>query len=916
MVDGSRREGSTLTGWHDDDAEPALDGAPLLATDNPLRWFRDQRRTNLDPRSVAGPYLEFVGGDRLPGRLTGYTAASPTGAPGFLAVRTVVDLPASAPQEIVMRVLPECLKRIVLRGEPSAPLRPGTVRTASGVVVPYRKLRWSSDGISLLTDQGTRDFRLDELLSIDLPQAEFWPAYFQQLARVSPQADSRLVRLETIDGLLLTTSGDCLRRAALGSNDDVDRWVHLVQPAWSLDPLVVPFRGIRTRSYFQPEEVPLSRVPPAEFEQHSLLGRGWRWQPDRNVAGGPLIVRGTEFGWGIGVHASCQLKYRLPDCASEFQTSVALDRLANRGGCAQATVSVEGEKDAIAFDSGTLLGMQPAVSSGRLPLPASARHLVLQTDATPADAPDAADPLDVRDLVDWLQPTLHLDRRQLKNQVRKLLPGALPDWGRWQVVCGGDEQLAGVTARPQWAGDDPWAARCRWEVISGDAPVCFSSERLVEAGDRWLWIDVRRRSGPASGGVIEVRVDGSVAGRFAPPAEDESGSSVRIVSLAKYQGRRVRIEVAHRPQQSGGTLVWSALRLIDRPTRTRWAKLDVSTMQARGGKLHSLADGSILASDENTPDQQYTLFARSPLRRITAIRLEALPHPSLPKGGPGRGVAGRFVLNRFRAALLPAEREHISARYLRIELPGSQRICSLAEVQAFRGAVNLAPDGKATQSSLEPGGDARWAIDRRTPGNVAAGDRVTFTRLEDDPWWELDFGRSTELDRLVIWNRTDGGFEQRLGDFRVSLRDQRREPVWSKSIRKPPRPSVTLLADPPEEMNLVSVESDGAARDYPAGYLLTGPAASRYGWSTDSGGRRAHVVVFRLAEPVDVAESEMVLRLSHFHQHDKFFDEPIPNLGRFRLSVTGDEGPIAAESVPLEIAGDEPSDSTAPQVGP
>ena len=35
------------------------------------------------------------------------------------------------------------------------------------------------------------------------------------------------------------------------------------------------------------------------------------------------------------------------------------------------------------------------------------------------------------------------------------------------------------------------------------------------------------------------------------------------------------------------------------------------------------------------------------LPRVTAIRLEALPDPSLPKGGPGRDPYGNFQMNGF-----------------------------------------------------------------------------------------------------------------------------------------------------------------------------------------------------------------------------------------------------------------------------
>ena len=35
------------------------------------------------------------------------------------------------------------------------------------------------------------------------------------------------------------------------------------------------------------------------------------------------------------------------------------------------------------------------------------------------------------------------------------------------------------------------------------------------------------------------------------------------------------------------------------------------------------------------------------------------------------------------------------------------------------------------------------------------------TESEQNPWWQVDFGQETELDRVVIWNRCDGGMGER-----------------------------------------------------------------------------------------------------------------------------------------------------------
>ncbi len=84
-----------------------------------------------------------------------------------------------------------------------------------------------------------------------------------------------------------------------------------------------------------------------------------------------------------------------------------------------------------------------------------------------------------------------------------------------------------------------------------------------------------------------------------------------------------------------------------------WTVLDpISFSAANGTILTKLDDGSILASGPNPDTEVYTVAARTTLTRITGIRLEAIPHPSLSHGGPGRSsFAGNFVLTEFGVSI-------------------------------------------------------------------------------------------------------------------------------------------------------------------------------------------------------------------------------------------------------------------------
>jgi hypothetical protein len=85
-----------------------------------------------------------------------------------------------------------------------------------------------------------------------------------------------------------------------------------------------------------------------------------------------------------------------------------------------------------------------------------------------------------------------------------------------------------------------------------------------------------------------------------------------------------------------------------------WLPLDLDRFVSSGGAtLAKQEDGSILASGDNPSPDTYTITAKTELTGVTAIRLEVLPHSSLPSGGPGRAVNGNFALTDFRLTATP-----------------------------------------------------------------------------------------------------------------------------------------------------------------------------------------------------------------------------------------------------------------------
>jgi putative heme-binding domain-containing protein len=138
----------------------------------------------------------------------------------------------------------------------------------------------------------------------------------------------------------------------------------------------------------------------------------------------------------------------------------------------------------------------------------------------------------------------------------------------------------------------------------------------------------------------------------------------------------------------------------------------------------------------------------------------------------------------------------VRGRYVRIDLPGPGRTLTLAEVQVFSDGVNVARQGKASQSSMAYDGVPERAIDGNTSGNYFDGGQSHTKEDETDPWWEVDLGAVRPIDAIVVWNRSeeDGRYAQRLAGFKVTVLDARRRPVWTKANN--PAPAINVRFTP------------------------------------------------------------------------------------------------------------------------
>ena len=173
----------------------------------------------------------------------------------------------------------------------------------------------------------------------------------------------------------------------------------------------------------------------------------------------------------------------------------------------------------------------------------------------------------------------------------------------------------------------------------------------------------------------------------------------------------------------------------------------------------------------------------------------------------------------------PSAKPTNGTRFLRIEIPGDNKILTLNEVEIFSGGKNVARQGKAKQSSVGSGGVPERGIDgNKNPDWGGAGQTHTDGFGTTNPWWEVDLGKEFTVDTVQVWNRQ--GFEKRLDGFTIQLMDANRKQIYKSGKTKGAQRikftlksrtiiDFTLYNGKPEPKSLVS---SPVIAEVPAGY--------------------------------------------------------------------------------------------------
>ena len=113
------------------------------------------------------------------------------------------------------------------------------------------------------------------------------------------------------------------------------------------------------------------------------------------------------------------------------------------------------------------------------------------------------------------------------------------------------------------------------------------------------------------------------------------------------------------------------------------------------------------------------------------------------------------------------------------------------DIASSISTTNIALNGTATQSTTAYGGLATRAIDDNRNGVYSRGS-VTHTENKSNSWWQVEFDEQSQIDQVVVYNRTNNCCIARLTDFSVSVLDDNDNVVWTKFYSAYPSPSLTI----------------------------------------------------------------------------------------------------------------------------
>ncbi|MDX2038846.1 MAG: PSD1 and planctomycete cytochrome C domain-containing protein [Isosphaeraceae bacterium] len=189
---------------------------------------------------------------------------------------------------------------------------------------------------------------------------------------------------------------------------------------------------------------------------------------------------------------------------------------------------------------------------------------------------------------------------------------------------------------------------------------------------------------------------------------------------------------------------------------------DIST---GGSKYLPLPDGSLLAQGYAPTKHTVKLTLKTPLERITALRLELLNDPNLPRGGPGRSIFGTGALSEISiqavdaadpSKSVPVKIASATADIQPPERPNHPQFDDRGKAKRVTGPIAFAVDGKdetAWTHDAGPGfrnNPAKAVFVFEKPLSSSGGVVLTVSLAQKHGGWNSDDNQNCNLGRMRL----------------------------------------------------------------------------------------------------------------------------------------------------------------------
>ena len=204
-----------------------------------------------------------------------------------------------------------------------------------------------------------------------------------------------------------------------------------------------------------------------------------------------------------------------------------------------------------------------------MPTPAeghsSERRLLLRVEANPAQTPRGADPWDIRDHFDWLEPMVELDAEKLPSELLQRMGRLVPAWEGWTVRPEGALRGPMLVNVPNtlWQQHRPMHQR-RYilAVAAPGAAIRITKKIFIPPEKDILCIGLWRvESVPPT--TVDLLVDGQLVGSLEAPVRRNSRCPLRSLLLTDYRGKEILLELVQRSSEERAWVVWETLCLVN-----------------------------------------------------------------------------------------------------------------------------------------------------------------------------------------------------------------------------------------------------------------------------------------------------------------------------------------------------------------